>query len=190
MLHEKLVGKSNLLDFSEAISELLISIINGLSCAIYLFDRNKNGLALIGGYALPREINTFYKKGEGLIGQHFIDQKSIQISSNENFKLNSALLSTTNFYTLIIPISNQYEIKGVIEISKLSEFSLEERSLIKQLLSIGCNYIDNINYSQEMKLMIDQLSQKTNELLTQEEELRQNNLELEKQTQMLIQSEE
>ncbi len=155
-----------------------------------LFVEQDNLLRLKGAYAVSNRqllAHSGIELGEGLLGQAYInnDIKFIKPEPNDDFVIQSSLIEATPKQLMIAPIEFQGKVTAVIELASLHDFSDYEITFIKQcLIDIGAS----LNAVQQGELIRESLAKsqaQSEELVSQQEELRVTNEELENQKEEL-----
>ena len=160
--------------------------------AIYLAEDGQ--LNLVSSYAFHyRKDNTnVVKPGQGLVGQAALEKKSIIFSQvpDDYIKINSGLGNSSPKNIIVFPFQYAGQVKGVIEIGSINEFSeldLQFLNMVAENIGIAFN---SSQARTKLKELLEEMQQQTEELQTQQEELKQMNEELEEQTQNLKQQQE
>src|SRR4029078_3370319 len=90
----------------------------------------------------------------------------------------SGLMSATPRNIIVLPVLFENEVKAVIELASLSEFTTSQRSFIEQLSeSIGI-VLNTIEASMRTESLLSQSQQLAGELQSQQKELQQTNEEI------------
>jgi len=135
--------------------------------ACYAYDKKKHEERII-------------KPGQGLIGQTFIEQKTIRLKNiPENYvRITSGLGETTPSYLVVIPLRFNEQVLGVLEIAAFHELSDFKIEFLEQVGEIIASSISVVRTSQHTKLLLEESKQQAEEMRAQEEEMRQNMEEL------------
>ena len=190
-LNDRLRGEKDIKLLAQDVINHLTPYLGAQIGAIYLSDGNH--LALAGSYAFHRrkENSNIIEFGQGLIGQAALEKKPIIFSRvpDDYIQINSALGSSVPKNIIVYPFFYEEEVKGVIEIGSVNEFT----DLQKQLLDLVAENIGIAFNSSESRIRLKELLEETQkqaeELENQQEELRQANEELEEKTDLLEKSE-
>lgn len=159
----------------------------------YLVSEEKdNRLVLLGGYACKKDHLKEVAFGEGLVGQAAMEKKQIVVTDipADYIKVNSSLGETQPKCILVSPFIYEDKVAGVIELATLEELPDYQREYIKQAMNILAIVTENTKSRAALATSLAHSQQMTEELQTQQEELRAANEELEEQSQALRQSEE
>lgn len=159
--------------------------------AIYINEGDR--LDLIGSYAFNhRKKNTnSFKPGQGLVGQAALEKKSILFREvpPDYIRIQSGIGNVVPNTILIFPFLYEDEVKGVLEIGAIHEFSDLDFKLLEM---IGENLAISINAAQSrtrLKDLLEETQRQSEELQAQQEELKQSNEELTEKTELLERSE-
>ena len=160
-----------------------------------IFIRQKKLLyKLAGSYAYENRENRkeFIVEGEGLLGQILLEKKIrvIKNREDEHMTVSSSMVETKVRNVVVLPCIHNNEVRALLELGKVGEFSEAEIELLKLVsenIAIG---IEACEAQEEMKILLDKTLKQAEELQQQQEELRQSNEELEEQARALRESEE
>jgi methyl-accepting chemotaxis protein len=135
--------------------------------ACYAYDRKK---------FVEKRINT----AEGLVGQCFLEKEMIFITElPQNYvSITSGLGEATPNCLVLMPLSVNEEINGVIEIASFEVLEGHKLELLKRLAENVAASISATKINAKTQKLLQQTQQQTEELKAQEEEMRQNFEEL------------
>ncbi|MBS1617640.1 MAG: response regulator [Bacteroidetes bacterium] len=162
--------------------------------AIYLTDPDGAHITLAGGYTLDSK--TLAQKrvawGEGIAGQAAAANTMIIVSdiTDGYFQIESSMGSVRPREIIAVAFPLDERVLGVIEIGKVAGFSAMEKKFLPQVINNVAIGIDAAQARARAEELMEQTMQQSEELQTQQEELRQLNEELEEQTQTLRQQQE
>ncbi|MDX2189510.1 MAG: GAF domain-containing protein [Bacteroidota bacterium] len=149
---------------------------------IFELDESKQNLDLIGAYAYSRQkyLQKQITVGVGLTGQAVLEEDIIFLTEIPNgyTKITSGLGDATPNCLLIVPIKDDKNIEGVIEIASFKVLQPFEIEFVQKLSQTLCSYISNMKQSQKMKQLLSETQEMAENLRSQEEEMRQNMEEL------------
>jgi signal transduction histidine kinase/DNA-binding response OmpR family regulator len=162
--------------------------------AIYIYSGEKKGFQLMGSYAFTfrKGTSTFFREGEGLVGQAALEKQVISFSElpDDYTRITSGLGESIPKNLLIAPFVYENKTMGVIELGSVTEFSQEAFEFLNMVLeNIAISVMSSVN-RMEMAKLLEVTKTQAEELQVQQEELRQTNEELEAQTSALKKSEE
>jgi HAMP domain-containing protein/signal transduction histidine kinase/DNA-binding response OmpR family regulator len=125
--------------------------------------------------------------GEGLIGQCARDARHMfitEIPSNV-VPIRSGLFRAPPRHVIVLPVLFEGQVKAVIELASLGEFTALQLSFLEQLtMSIGI-VLNSIEATMQTEGLLKQSQQLATELQTQQRELQQTNEQLEQKAQQL-----
>ncbi len=191
-------GKLNVVQCIEDLANNTISFLCTYLKAnvgtVYQLNTIDNTLVLCGQYAFlsSKDTKEKFALNEGLIGQSALEKKQISITdvNEDHLRITSSVLNAKPKHLLISPLLFEGKTIGVVEIGRLTDFNETEIEFINvsmDIIAISLNSaIDRIKISE----LLDETQAQSEELQTQQEELRQINEELEEQTQNLKQQQE
>ena len=174
--------------------DVIIRLVNHLHAQVgIIYLVNNNHLELVGSYAFEnrKENANYVKLGEGLVGQAALEKKPIIFNSvPENYiRVKSGLGHSSPRNIIVFPFLFDSEVKGVIEIGSVDEFS----DLTMQFLNmVGENVAVSFAAAQsreKLKELLEETQRQAEELEAQQEELRQSNEQLHEKTNLLEKSE-
>jgi PAS domain S-box-containing protein len=159
-----------------------------------LFLSADNHLELTGRFAYQKNnrVPDRFAFGEGLVGQAAADGKSHLLTDvpADYITVGSALGAMVPKCILVLPILFADEVKGVIELGSLQEFSdlqMEFLESVRESIAIAVHTAQSRDLT---RALLKKTQEQAAELQTQQEELQVSNEELEEQTQRLQASEE
>jgi CheY-like chemotaxis protein/HAMP domain-containing protein len=206
-LGEKMSGDQSVVKLAQNVIGYVAPYLDAKVGAIFLKD-DDDTLKLSGSYAYKtrKNLSNVFKIGEGLVGQTALEKQSIIITDvpEDYVKINSGVGEASPLNILVIPLINDEQVTGVIELGSFQKFSeihlqfLEQaseniaiafesalsRKRVKELLE------QTQNQAEELQSQQEELKVTNEELQSQQEELRVANEELEEQASNLKKSEE
>ncbi len=191
-LNDQMRGEHDMADLCRNIVTYLANYLNAQVGAIFIAD-NGTKLQLLGSYAFQKRkgMANVFKYGEGLVGQAALEKKSILVTHvpGDYMAVSSGLGETPPQNILVFPFLYENEVKGVLELGSLNEFSdLDQDFLTQVAQNIAIAVNAEIN-RQRMRELLEQTQVQTGELRAREEELSENNKVLGKQAEDLRESE-
>lgn len=173
--------------------------------AFYILTNNR--LELIASYAYKKRKNlaNVFDIGEGLVGQCAREKKTIIISNvpDDYVKISSGLGESSPGTIMVVPITFEKKLLGILEIGKINEFSEEETKIVETCIeNIGITLNsakardqvqellkESKKQAMEMQAQQQELKTTNEELAAQQEQLSKSNAALEEQAQRLTRSE-
>jgi CheY-like chemotaxis protein/HAMP domain-containing protein len=190
-LNDKIRGEKDVKELAQEVVTQLTTYLQAQIGAIYLEENGQ--YTLVGSYAFHhrKDNANSFKRGQGLIGQAALEKKPIVFSEipDDYIRIHSGLGNAIPRHIVIYPFMYEGEVKGVIEIGAVKEFT----DLDMQLLQlVGENVAIAFNGSQsrtQLQDLLEETQRQAEELEAQQEELRQSNEELQEKTELLEKSE-
>ena len=213
-LNKSMLGEMDIRHLSQNILDFLVAYTNSNVGAFYL-AKDDGEMELVSSYALEGNYKKTINRNEGLAGQAATDKKVIVLENlkKEQFNISFASGSLTPENVIAIPILHENNLKGVVELGRLTAYTknelhffnaisnqsgvainttqnrrrlqelLEETQSQSEELQMQHSELENINESLKAKSQRLQVSEE--ELRVQQEELMQTNTELEERTTLL-----
>jgi CheY-like chemotaxis protein len=180
-------GQRDLITLGRMLLTELAPLINAQQGLMYVVDADEAGrsprLRKLVGYADARNSDSEHtlRFGQGLIGQCAAQAKIIlieDVSPGGGPQIFSGLISATPRTIIVLPVLFENQVKAVIELASLSEFTTSQRSFLEQLSgSIGI-VLNTIEASMRTESLLSQSQQLAGELQSQQKELQQTNEEI------------
>ena len=176
-------GQRDLITLGRMLLSELAPLINAQQGLMYVVDPDENGktrrLRKLVGYAdaSDTDVGHTLEIGEGLIGQCAAQAQIIVIEnvSPGIGQIRSGLISADPRNIIVFPVLFEKQVKAVIELASLTEFTTSQRSFLEQLSgSIGI-VLNTIEASMRTESLLSQSQQLAGELQSQQRELQQTN---------------
>ena len=186
------LGQLSTADLSQSVLNFFSTYIGINLGAIYILEE-KSHLARSGTYGFSQEASlnkAHLKLGEGLVGEAAASRKVIQLDElpDEYFKINTSLGEIAPKSILIVPISNEKNVIGVIELGFLDTIVARDIELLETISPMIATALE-ISLSRQAALQsLVETQQLNEELQVQHEELRSINEELDEQSRALEES--
>jgi signal transduction histidine kinase/CheY-like chemotaxis protein/HAMP domain-containing protein len=190
-----LQGQRDLMTVARQILSELAPLVSAEHGLIYLAEQEPAGearLKLLASYAASDRVVSEFRLGEGLVGQCALDRRKIAILDlpDGHVTIRSGLGASKPKSLVILPVLFEGEVNAVIELALSGHPSATHHAFLDQLTeSIGI-VINTIAASMTTEGLLTQSQSLTQELQTQQEELRTTNERLERQAATLRESEE
>ncbi|HEY7665247.1 MAG TPA: HAMP domain-containing protein, partial [Xanthobacteraceae bacterium] len=125
--------------------------------------------------------------GEGLVGQCALDKRRILIGEMPAHAapIGSALFRATPRNIVVLPVLFESQVKAVIELASLSEFTTLQMTFLEQLTTNIGIVLNSIEATMQTEGLLKQSQQLAGELQAQQRELQQTNEQLEQKAQQL-----
>lgn len=187
----------------ESLAEIFLSetipIIGGSHAVFYIIDdkqedNTEDTFTLRASYALKEKKDKIpsIRSGEGLIGQCAFEKRAIILSDvpRDYLSVESGLGEATPLTLYLFPILFEGEVKGVIEIASFRTIEKKELTLLEELTEELGIVLENVIGRIRQARLLKETQIQSEKLRSQQEVLKRTNVELEKQTVTLRQSEE
>ena len=192
-MNELTQGASDINQLSDDIIANLAKLSHAGHGVIYIVNQD-NKLKLAGSYAFRERKNILAEiaVGEGLVGQCAKEKKVILLTKvpSDYIEINSALGEQVPLNLLLLPVLFEQKVMAVIELASFELFSQEQQGILIQIAQNLGVVINNIFNQQRTQQLLLATQQQSEELQTQQEELKSANENLTQQTQELQASEE
>jgi CheY-like chemotaxis protein/signal transduction histidine kinase len=193
-LNEKMRGDLGIDQLSKNVITFIARHTNAQIGAIYLYNEDEKAYQLKASYAFlfRKGIRTYFKEGEGLVGQAAMEKEILTFGElpDDYLKITSGTGETVPRSMVVTPFIYEEHTIGVIELGSVSAFTDETYEFLRMVLeNVAISLTSAINRTKMAKLL-QVTREQSEELQVQQEELKQTNEELEEQTQALRRSEE
>lgn len=168
--------------------ELIKDIVKNLGAsvgAIYSLNNAESEdkeLKLEGCYAYDRTkyLDLSIPFGDGVIGQSCIDREIVYLSNipPSFLELTSGMGDEPPSHLAIVPLLEEQNIAGVLEIASHHQFEEHQQAFLKQLSASVASFILANSVNEKIRLLIEQNQSQAEEMRAQEEEMMQNMEEL------------
>lgn len=183
-------GELAVAEFTERALFFLAEQLKAQVGVVYVREKRSDRLRRTAGYAYsPSESAQpdSYRLGEGLIGQVAAEGQTLRLETvpAEYLRISSGLGATTPAHLLLVPLTADDEVRGVLELGFLqppTEGGIELLEDVAELLGIG---IRSAQYKHRLADLLAESQQQTEELQAQQEEMAVLNEELEQQNKTL-----
>jgi HAMP domain-containing protein/signal transduction histidine kinase/DNA-binding response OmpR family regulator len=185
-----LQGQRDLGAVGKMLLDELTPLVNAQMGVIYQMEEEgeQPGLRLLSSYAGQQGDGypIFFAVGEGLVGQCAADRRPKLITSVRSATpISSALLKVTPRNIIVLPVLFENQVKAVIELSSLSDFTPLEIAFLEQLTANIGIVLNSIEATMQTEGLLKQSQQLAGELQTQQKELQQTNDQLEQKAREL-----
>ena len=175
--------------FSNHILIELINYVEAIQGGLFLLrevNENEKYLDLYASYAynrkkfLKKEIMITDNFAEGLVGQSFIDKKTIYLTDipDDYISISSGMGESKPSFLLLVPLKINDDVFGILEMASLTEFQEYKIDFIERLAINIASAIANVRSNEKTRQLLEQTQEQAETLRAQEEEMRQNMEEL------------
>ncbi|MCS7074489.1 MAG: GAF domain-containing protein, partial [Bacteroidia bacterium] len=142
-------------EWSFIILENLIESVNGLQAVFYLTTEElPQRLILSGSYGVERSsVQQELAWGEGLIGQAAKSKRRFILSQNGfmEIKATTGLGKLKPRMLVVQPLLSEERVEGVLEISSLYQFDLEQKEFLEKLATLIASNLSSIRSQEKMR---------------------------------------
>jgi len=177
-------GQRDLVTVGNMLLAELCPLVNAQHGIVYVMDTDNRGpiLKQLSGYADVRSQSEprCYQLNEGLVGQCAADGRRILLDTipDDVLHVSSGLVSARARSVIALPVLYEGQVKAVIELASLHEFTAPHLAFLEQLTgSIGV-VLNTIEATMRTEGLLRQSQELAGELQTQQRELQQTNEEL------------
>jgi CheY-like chemotaxis protein/putative methionine-R-sulfoxide reductase with GAF domain len=191
-LNESLRGDLSLEEIAGKTLSFLAGYLPAEWGSFYVYDEEKNLLKLYGYFGTKKDsLPETIAPGEQLTGQSFEAGKQLLLDNlePERVVILSSLLQISAKSMLILPLTHDAEVTGVLELASKQQMNEAARMLATEASESIAIAIKSAISRRKTKELLNKTQQQAEELQSQQEELRVVNEELEEQAQALKESE-
>src|SRR5688572_6616813 len=177
-------GQRDLVTLGETLLAEFAPLVNAHQGVIYIvdYDNGQRYLKQLAGYADLRESAEprRYRFGEGLVGECAVQKQRLLLARipPDSIRMASGLVDTHPRNVIVLPVLYEGDIKAVIELASLSEFTTSHLAFLEQLTgSIGV-VLNTIEATMRTEGLLKQSQELAGVLQTQQVELQQTNEEM------------
>ncbi|MGD1846607.1 MAG: GAF domain-containing protein [Salibacteraceae bacterium] len=164
---------------------LLVKQLGANQAALYVLDESEEGelaMDMLGCYAWNRNrhLNERVLKGEGLIGQAWIEAAPIYLTDVPQGFVNitSGLGEANPSTVFILPLVNNEKVVGILEIASFHEIEDHQKAFLHRLAESIAATISNTRTNERTQQLVEELKLSSEAMRAQEEEMRQSMEEL------------
>lgn len=190
-LNAILRGEKSSAELGDRVLGFLIGYLEAGAGALYLYDEQNELLTVISTFALSgaKRLNESVAPGEGLAGQVAREKKMIHIHEvpYSYLPISSALGEADPLDVVVVPVMNDGQLVGVIEMGSFKQFNPDMIEFLSQSMEGIAIAFSGIRSRELLHRLLEQTREQADELRIQQEELRQSNEELQERSLMLEQ---
>ncbi len=184
-------GQRDLVTLGNMLLSELAPMVDAQQGLMYVVetDQGRPFLRELAGYATAGRSDGMHtvKFGEGLVGQCAAQRKRILLTDvpEDAVKIASGLVKTAPRSVMVLPVLFEEEVKAVIELGTLGEFTPAHRALLEQLTGTIGVVLNTIEAGMRTEGLLVQSQQLAGELQSQQRELQQTNDEIAQKAMLL-----
>ncbi len=180
-------NKDNFKALGQKVISELIKYIKATSGVLYMLnteDENEQYLELIADYGCSNEVRKGKAKihtTTGNLGVAYTENRVMVINDvPENYiKVESGLGESNPKGLIIVPLSIDEKVFGIVELASFKEFTNFEIEFIKRIANNIAGNLNNIRMNENSAILIEKFKTQNQEMMEKEEEMRQNLEEME-----------
>jgi HAMP domain-containing protein/CheY-like chemotaxis protein len=186
-----LQGQRDLLTVTDQVLSELAAVVDAQHGSFFMAEvhDDKTSLKLFASYAYKerKSVSNSFALGEGLVGQAAREKKRILVTDvpQDYIRINSSLGEAKPLSIVVVPVSFETEIKGVLELASFHRFSDVQLAFLEQLVESLGIVVATIEATMRTDELLRKSQSMADELQTQQEELQQTNEELEEKARQL-----
>ncbi|MBC8725342.1 response regulator [Paraburkholderia sp. 31.1] len=194
LLADKVVGQTSAPLVGRAMLEFLAQYLDALVAALYVRDRQSGTLRRIAAYGYSRDSEQTaapsFEEGETLVGQAARSRRTLVLRDvpADYVRVVSATGSGAPRNLLILPIDNDGQVNGVVEMGFLREVTPRDEEFMELIRHSMGNFLEAALYRERLQDALAETQQLNEELQVQQEELRVSNEGLEERGRALLES--
>ncbi len=171
----------NINELAYQVSSNVVSYLDAVQSAIYILNaENEDNKYLEFAAAFAHDRRKFMQKrieiGEGLAGSVVKEGKYTYLKEipEDYFEINSGLGSMKPYSLLVMPLKNEDEIVGVLEIASLKAFDDYEIEFVQTISETIASTLVVVRINAQTNQLLKESKEKELQMAQQEEEVRQN----------------
>ncbi len=166
----------------DAIINRLVRYGNANQGGLFIVKEEEKVLEMVSCYAYERKkfVEKKIKFGEGLIGQCYLEKDIIYLTEvPDNYvHITSGLGHSLPRCIFLVPMISNEEVEGIIEVAFFKPIEDHQREFFKKAATIIASTVGTERIAEKTIRLLQQSQLQSNDLRTQEEEIRQNLEEL------------
>ncbi|ASL48061.1 Aerobic respiration control sensor protein ArcB [Burkholderia sp. AD24] len=194
LLAETVVGQTTPQLLGRAVLDFLAQYLDVAVGALYIRDRQHGTLRRIAAYGFSRESEQGsarnFEEGETLIGQAAAARRTLVLRDvPDNYvQVVSATGKSAPKNLLIMPILNDGQVNGVVELGFIRELTVRDQEFMELIGNAMGDFVEAALYRERLQDALAETQQLNEELQVQQEELRVSNEGLEERGRALMES--
>ena len=168
-------------DVYDEVLKNFVKILGANQAALFVVEEDENETPLLElkacyAYSRIKFLNKRIALGEGLAGVAFVENHTFYITEipDEYVQIKSGLGTANPACILIMPLSVNDEVIGVLELASFKKLEQYEIDFAKSVSESIASFIQNTKVSERTRDLLEKSKSMTQKLRDQEEELKQN----------------
>lgn len=174
--------QNSMADHGFIVISKLVDFLDVCQGGLFVVSDTEDKIDLLASFAYGRKkfSQKSFEIGEGLIGACVVEKETIYLTNiPDDFpEITSGLGGTQPRFVLMVPLKIDKLVLGVVELISLNEFKPHEISFVEKISENIASSINSSLVANKTKRLLDEAKVRSEQLVTQEEELRQNLEEL------------
>ena len=186
-----LQGQRDLLTVAESVLNELTRLVNAQLGSFFMAE-NHDGHILLKlfashAYKERKNVSNVFALGEGLVGQAAREKKAILVTDvpSDYVRISSSLGEASPLNIVVVPITFEGEIKGVLELASFQRFNAVQIAFLEQLVESLGIVVATIEATMKTDELLRKSQSMAEELQSKQEELQNTNEELEEKARQL-----
>ncbi|WP_134134713.1 response regulator [Paraburkholderia sp. BL6665CI2N2] len=194
LLAEKVVGQTTSPLVGRAMLDFLAQYLDAVVAALYVRDKQHGTLRRIATYGFSRDNEQAaarnFAEGETLIGQAALARRTLVLRDvpADYVQVMSATGKSAPKNLLIMPIENDGQVNGVVELGFIRELGVRDQEFMELIAKSMGDFVEAALYRERLQDALAETQQLNEELQVQQEELRVSNEGLEERGRALMES--
>ncbi|MDP3708845.1 MAG: response regulator [Polaromonas sp.] len=188
-LAEHTIGHPGVESLSRSVLEFVARYLDAAVAALYVRE-DDGSLRRVAAYGFSKDYEetgqSFYS-AEGLVGQAALENRVLQLNDlpDNYLKVTSGLGQGTPRHVLVVPVQNEGEVNGVLELGFLRALGPRDLEFVNMIATNIGNSIHAALYRRRLQDVLAESQRLNEDLQSQQEELRTVNEELEEKSRVL-----
>ncbi len=186
-----LQGQRDLLTVAESVLNELTRLVNAQHGSFFVAEHQDGRvfLKLFASYAYKerKRVSNVFGMGEGLVGQAARERKSILVTDvpEDYVRISSSLGEARPLNIVVVPITFEGEIKGVLELASFQRFGAIQIAFLEQLVESLGIVVATIEATMKTDELLRKSQSMAEELQAKQDELQKTNEALEEKARQL-----
>ncbi len=178
-------NSNNLQTLFDEITSNIVKYLKANQAGLFILnddEKNDPHFQLVSAYAWDRKkfLTKRVEMGEGLVGACALEKETILLTEipADYVNITSGLGKATPRCVVLVPLKNEENVLGVIEMASFNLFQTHEVDFLERVGESIASAILSVKINAKTRQLLEQSQQQAEEMLAQEEEMRQNMEEL------------
>ncbi|MGH8492077.1 MAG: response regulator [Moraxellaceae bacterium] len=190
-LSSRMRGDLTMEQLSENILNYLVPSLNAQVGLLYMPQGDELALTGTHAFTFRKNLSNRIKLGEGLVGQAALEKKQIVLARvpDDYLVVSSGLGETSPRHIVVTPILHEGELRAMLEIGSLGEFTAEELEILQLSIEHIAVAVNSSQSRRQLSEMLEQTTKQAELLTRQQDDMQAINDDLEAQAIALSASE-